>query len=68
LAAFAAAAVFGVLLFGANVTARDAGLIFPDWPLDEWLARAGAARRSRGISRTCTGRTRCSATRPRSVS
>jgi protoheme IX farnesyltransferase len=33
LAAFAAAAVFGVLLFGANVTARDAGLIFPDWPL-----------------------------------
>jgi protoheme IX farnesyltransferase len=33
LAAFAAAAVFAVLLFGANVTARDAGLIFPDWPL-----------------------------------
>jgi len=33
LAAFAAAAVFGVLLFGANVTARDAGLVFPDWPL-----------------------------------
>ncbi len=33
LAAFAAAATFGVLLFGANVTARDAGLIFPDWPL-----------------------------------
>jgi len=33
LAAFAAATTFGVLLFGANVTARDAGLIFPDWPL-----------------------------------
>jgi len=33
LAAFAAAAVFGVLLFGANVTANSAGLIFPDWPL-----------------------------------
>ena len=33
LAAFAAAAVFGVLLFGANVTARDAGLVFTDWPL-----------------------------------
>jgi protoheme IX farnesyltransferase len=33
LAAFAAAATFAVLLFGSNVTARDAGLIFPDWPL-----------------------------------
>jgi protoheme IX farnesyltransferase len=33
LAAFAAAAVFGVLLFGANVTAQGAGLVFPDWPL-----------------------------------
>ena len=33
LAAFAAAATFGLLLFGANVTARDAGLVFPDWPL-----------------------------------
>src|SRR6185436_18338348 len=33
LAAFAAAAVFGVLLFGANVTAQGVGLIFPDWPL-----------------------------------
>lgn len=33
LAAFSAAATFGVLLFGANVTASDAGLIFPDWPL-----------------------------------
>jgi protoheme IX farnesyltransferase len=33
LAAFAAAATFGVLLFGANVTARSAGLVFPDWPL-----------------------------------
>jgi heme o synthase len=33
LAAFSAAAVFGVLLFGANVTARSAGLAFPDWPL-----------------------------------
>jgi protoheme IX farnesyltransferase len=33
LAAFAAAAVFGVLLFGANVTARGAGLVFGDWPL-----------------------------------
>jgi protoheme IX farnesyltransferase len=33
LAAFAAAATFALLLFGANVTARDAGLVFPDWPL-----------------------------------
>jgi heme o synthase len=33
LAAFAAAATFGVLLFGANVTARNAGLVFLDWPL-----------------------------------
>jgi protoheme IX farnesyltransferase len=33
LAAFGAAATFGVLLFGANVTARDAGLVFGDWPL-----------------------------------
>ena len=33
LAAFGAAATFAVLLFGANVTARSAGLIFPDWPL-----------------------------------
>jgi len=33
LGAFAAAAVFGVLLFGANVTAQNAGLVFPDWPL-----------------------------------
>jgi protoheme IX farnesyltransferase len=33
LAAFAAAATFAVLLFGSNVTARDAGLVFADWPL-----------------------------------
>ena len=33
LAAFAAAATFALLLFGANVTARNAGLVFPDWPL-----------------------------------
>jgi protoheme IX farnesyltransferase len=33
LAAFSAAAVFGVLLFGANVTAQGVGLVFPDWPL-----------------------------------
>jgi protoheme IX farnesyltransferase len=33
LAAFAAAATYAVLLFGSNVTARDAGLIFGDWPL-----------------------------------
>ena len=33
LAAFAAAATFALLLFGSNVTAQDAGLIFPDWPL-----------------------------------
>jgi len=33
LAAFAAAATFALLLFGANVTARDAGLVFGDWPL-----------------------------------
>ena len=33
LASFGAAATFALLLFGSNVTARDAGLIFPDWPL-----------------------------------
>jgi len=33
LAVFAAVATFGVLLFGSNVTARDAGLVFGDWPL-----------------------------------
>ncbi len=33
LAAFAAAAVYGLLLFGSNVTARGAALVFPDWPL-----------------------------------
>ena len=33
LAAFGAAATFVVLLFGSNVTARDAALVFPDWPL-----------------------------------
>ncbi|MCI0347452.1 MAG: COX15/CtaA family protein, partial [Chloroflexi bacterium] len=33
LAAFAAAASFVVMLFGANVTALDAALVFPDWPL-----------------------------------
>ena len=33
LASFGAAATFVVLLFGSNVTARDAALVFPDWPL-----------------------------------
>ena len=33
LAVFGAVATFGVLLFGSNVTARDAGLVFGDWPL-----------------------------------
>ncbi|MEW5990977.1 MAG: heme o synthase [Chloroflexota bacterium] len=33
LAAFAAAATFVLLLFGSNVTARNAGLVFLDWPL-----------------------------------
>ncbi|HXG25311.1 MAG TPA: heme o synthase [Candidatus Binatia bacterium] len=33
LAAFAAASTFAVLLFGGNVTAQNAGLVFPDWPL-----------------------------------
>ncbi len=33
LAAFAAVATFAMLIFGANVTAVDAALIFPDWPL-----------------------------------
>jgi heme o synthase len=32
-AAFAAAAVFAVILFGAHVTATGAALIFLDWPL-----------------------------------
>src|SRR5664280_3525435 len=33
LAAFTAVAAYAVLLFGSNVTARDAALVFPDWPL-----------------------------------
>ena len=33
LASFGAAATFVLLLFGSNVTARDAGLVFLDWPL-----------------------------------
>src|SRR4051812_13369212 len=33
LAAFGAAATFVVLLFGSNVTATDAALVFTDWPL-----------------------------------
>ncbi len=33
LLAFTAVATFGLLIFGANVTAADAALIFPDWPL-----------------------------------
>ena len=33
LAAFGAAATFALLLFGSNVTAQNAGLIFGDWPL-----------------------------------
>ncbi len=32
-AVFAAAATFALLLFGSNVTARNAGVIFLDWPL-----------------------------------
>jgi protoheme IX farnesyltransferase len=32
-AAFGAAATFVVLLFGSTVTANDAALVFPDWPL-----------------------------------
>jgi protoheme IX farnesyltransferase len=33
LATFGAAATFVLLLFGSNVTAHDAALVFPDWPL-----------------------------------
>ena len=33
LAAFGAAATYALLLFGARVTATDAALVFPDWPL-----------------------------------
>jgi protoheme IX farnesyltransferase len=33
LAALGAAATYALLLFGARVTAADAALIFPDWPL-----------------------------------
>jgi len=32
-AAFGAVSTFVLLLFGANVTALDAALVFPDWPL-----------------------------------
>jgi protoheme IX farnesyltransferase len=33
LAAFAAATTFALLLFGSHVTALNAALVFPDWPL-----------------------------------
>ena len=33
LAALGAASTYALLLFGSNVTAHDAALIFPDWPL-----------------------------------
>jgi protoheme IX farnesyltransferase len=33
LSAFAAAALFALLLFGSQVTALNAALVFPDWPL-----------------------------------
>jgi protoheme IX farnesyltransferase len=33
LTAFTAASTFALLVFGANVTALDAALVFPDWPL-----------------------------------
>jgi protoheme IX farnesyltransferase len=33
LASFGAVATFALLLFGSNVTAHDAGLVFGDWPL-----------------------------------
>ncbi len=33
LAAFGAITTYALLLFGSNVTATDAALIFPDWPL-----------------------------------
>jgi heme o synthase len=33
LAAFSAVAVYALLLFGSHVTAQNAALVFPDWPL-----------------------------------
>ena len=33
LAAFGAVTTYALLLFGSNVTATDAALVFPDWPL-----------------------------------
>ena len=33
LAAFSAASVYALLLFGSHVTATDGTLVFPDWPL-----------------------------------
>ncbi len=33
LASFSAIATYALLLFGSNVTALDAALVFPDWPL-----------------------------------
>ncbi|HSR14942.1 MAG TPA: heme o synthase, partial [Gemmatimonadales bacterium] len=33
LAAFGAASVFALLVFGSHVTATDSALIYPDWPL-----------------------------------
>ena len=33
LASFSAIATYGLLLFGSHVTAQNAALVFPDWPL-----------------------------------
>jgi protoheme IX farnesyltransferase len=33
LASFTAAAIYALLLFGSHVTAQNAALVFPDWPL-----------------------------------
>src|SRR5215207_8341376 len=38
LAVLTAATMFGLLLFGSNVTGQDAGLVFPDWPLMNGVA------------------------------
>ena len=53
LAVLAAAATYALLLFGANVTANSAGLVFPDWPLMNGsvnpLPPAGADATVRGL-------------------
>ena len=62
LAAFSAVATYALLLFGSHVTAQNAALVFPDWPLMNGGAPPARRRRPTRRSGRCTRRTRSTAT------